>query len=92
MEGNVKIKLAQEPSLEECIVQVYFYRYSYILAMKADPLSYSSININNGTRIRKEDLAFFAVVVTVPPTTFPTVKGTGVLRWDSKILITASSK
>jgi hypothetical protein len=30
--------------------------------MKADPLSYSSININNGTRIRKKDLAFFAVV------------------------------
>jgi hypothetical protein len=26
--------------------------------MKADPLSYSSINNNNGTRIRKEDLSF----------------------------------
>jgi hypothetical protein len=80
LEGNVKIKLAQELSLEECIVQVYFYRYSYILAMKADPLSYSSININNGTRIRKEDLAFFVVETGPPLTTFPTVKGIGVMR------------
>jgi hypothetical protein len=69
--GNVKIKLAQELSLEKCIVQVYFYRYSYILAMKADPLSYSSININTGTRIRKEELAFFAVVETGPAHNFP---------------------
>ncbi len=93
LEGNVKIKLAQELSLEECIVQVYFYRYCYILAMKADPLSYSSINIHNGTSKRKEDLSFMCFFCNwLLPPTFPTVKGTGVMRWDSKILNTASSK